>query len=78
MKAAWRDANKAALAALMLALAGCMAEPRGKTIEEMSPAEVEAAVKVLESACRAAGISTGSRDWDDCVKAEAIKRGYTR
>ncbi len=61
-----------------LFLAACGGEPTGKTIEEMSPAEVERAVKALESACRARNVSMGSRDWDDCIKEEAVKRGYTR
>lgn len=64
--------------AIALMLSACNGEPTGKTIEEMSPSEVERAVKALESACRARNVNMGSRDWDDCVKEEAIKRGYTR
>ncbi|HRE20133.1 MAG TPA: hypothetical protein PKW21_03775 [Rhabdaerophilum sp.] len=59
-------------------LTACNGEPTGKTIEEMSPGEVERAVKALEAACRTRNISMGSRDWDDCIKEEAIRRGYTR
>lgn len=61
-----------------LLLSACNGAPTGKTIEEMSPAEVERAAKALESACRARNVSMGSRDWDDCIKQEAVKRGYTR
>lgn len=63
---------------LLGTLAGCRAEPMGKTIEEMSPAEVEAASQALMAACRARGVDMGSRAFDDCVKEEAIRRGYTR
>ncbi|MCA1953449.1 MAG: hypothetical protein LDL22_10445 [Hyphomicrobiales bacterium] len=68
--------RRAALA--LLILAGCTPEPSGKTIEEMSPAEVEAAIRVLEAACRRAGIAMTSRAWDDCIRDEAIRRGYAR
>lgn len=70
--------RKMPLLALALALAACSSEPKGKAMEDMSPAEVEAAVKGLESACRARGLSMTTRAWDDCVKEEAIRRGYTR
>jgi hypothetical protein len=66
------------LALLALALAACQAGRSERTLAEMNPAEVEAAVKELEDACRERGVNTGSRAYDECVKAEAVKRGYTR
>ena len=63
---------------MLIALAGCRTEPVGKTIEDMTPVEVEAASQALMAACRARGVDMGSRDFDDCVRQEAIRRGYTR
>lgn len=66
------------LAMLALGLAACQSDRSARTFAEMSPAEVEAAASELQAACRAQGIGTGSRAFDQCVKVEAVKRGYTR
>lgn len=66
------------MAMLVLCLAACQSDRSAKTFAEMNAAEVEAATRELQDACRARGIGTGSRAFDQCVKVEAVKRGYTR
>lgn len=60
----------------MLATGLCLAQttPHRK-LEQMSPQEVEAVSNELIAACKRAGIDTGSRAFDDCVKREAKRRG---
>lgn len=67
---------KRAIILTVLVPALAIAQPvRQKKIEEMTPAEVEAISNDLIATCKRAGIHTGSRDFDDCLKREAEKRG---
>ncbi len=68
----------ATLGLAALALTACKPETAAKRIEDMNPAEVEALVKELEAACRRQGVELSSRAYDDCIRAEGVKRGLVQ
>lgn len=63
------------LTGILIASLAAAQTTQGRKLNDMSPAEVEAVSNELVAACKRAGIDTGSRAFDDCVKREAQKRG---